>query len=271
MQSLEEGWATLQPLLVSRAIITMAQLLRKPSVRNIFRKTWILWNFAFYKFSENLGFQRLQKDWATSQQLIIPWHHYHDTAFHKAYSQDSWVSDIFRETCNLRNFVFCIFSEDLGFQPLHKDWTILEQFIIPWYHYHDTASQKTCSQGSWVRDIFRKTCSLRNFAFYKFSENLGFQPLQKHWAILQQFIIPRYHYHGTASQKACSQGSWVRDIFRKTCNLGNFIFCIFSRILVFSPYIRIGRFCNSLSHHGVTTMTQLLRKPAVKATESGIY
>ena len=41
-QSLEEGWATLQPLLVSRSIITMTQLLREPSVRNIFRKTCIL-------------------------------------------------------------------------------------------------------------------------------------------------------------------------------------------------------------------------------------
>ena len=31
------------------------------------------------------------------------------------------------------------------------------------YHYHDTASQKAFS-----RNIFRKTCNLRNFAFYKF-------------------------------------------------------------------------------------------------------
>ena len=116
-QSLEEGWATLQLLLASRSIITMTQLLRKPSVRNIIRKTCILWNFAFYKFSENLGFQPLQKDWTTSQQLIIPWYHYHDTAFHKACSHGSWVRDIFRKTCNLRNFTFYKFSEDLGNFP----------------------------------------------------------------------------------------------------------------------------------------------------------
>ena len=48
-------------------------------------------------------------------------------------------------------------------------------------------------------------------------------------------------------------------------------FTNFSRILVFSPYIRIGQFCNSLSYHGITTMTQLLRNPAVRAAESGRY
>ena len=55
-QFLEEGWATLLPLLVSRSIITVTQLLRKPSVGNIFRKICILWNFAFYKFPRILVF-----------------------------------------------------------------------------------------------------------------------------------------------------------------------------------------------------------------------
>ena len=41
-QSSEKGWATLQLLLVSRSIITMTQLPRKPSVWNIFGKTCIL-------------------------------------------------------------------------------------------------------------------------------------------------------------------------------------------------------------------------------------
>ena len=123
----------------------MTQLLRKPSVSNIFRKTCILWNFAFKKFFENLVFQPLKKEWATSEQLSIAWYHYHDTAFQKACSQGSWVRNIFRKTCNLQNFAFYKFSEELGFQPLHKDYAILQQFIMPWYRYHGTVSQKTCS------------------------------------------------------------------------------------------------------------------------------
>ena len=122
------------------------------------------------------------------------------------------VRNISRKTWNLRNFPFYKFSEDLSFQPLQKDWAILQQFVIPWYHYNDTASQKACSQGSWVGNLFRETFNFRNFAFCKFSEDLGFQPSRKHWVHLQQFVIP----------------------------------CI-------------------------TTMTQLLRKPGVRAAESGIY
>ena len=54
---LEEDWATLQLLLISHSTITISKIHKKFAVRAIFKKIGNLRNFAFNKFSYNLGFQ----------------------------------------------------------------------------------------------------------------------------------------------------------------------------------------------------------------------
>ena len=197
----------------------MTQLFRKPAVRvaesGIYSGKPVICKIShFTNFPRNLVFSPYIRIGQFCNSLSC-----HGIVTMAQFLRKPAVWNIFRKTCDLRDFAFYKFFEDLGFQPLHKDWTILQQFIIPWYHYH----------------IFSKTWNLRNFAFYKFSENLGFQPLYKDWTILQQFIIPWYHYHDTASEKPCSQGSWVKDIFSKTWNLRNFAFYKSSENLGFQP------------------------------------
>ena len=77
--SLEEGWGTFQLLLISCSI-AISKLHKKLASRSIFKKPFTLRNFAFQNFYQNLGFQRLQEDWATLQQFIIPSYHCFDKA-----------------------------------------------------------------------------------------------------------------------------------------------------------------------------------------------
>ena len=80
-----------------------------------------------------------------------------------------------------------------------------------------------------VKAILRKICNLRNLVFYKFSQNLGFQPLGKGLTTLQLvpilceiIIISKVLRKNTA-----------RAVWRKICILRNFAFYNFSENLSF--------------------------------------
>ena len=153
------------------------------------------------------------------QQFTIAWCYYHDTASQKTCSQEYLQKNLqFAKFCILQIFWKSRFSTHT--KELSNFITTYHIMVsLQWHSFSESLQSGQPSRWS-----IHGSCSLENIAFSKFSEDLGFQSLHKHWMNLQQFIIPSYHYHDTASQKACSQGSWVRDIFRKTCNLRNFAF-----------------------------------------------
>ena len=118
-------------------------------------------------------------------------------------------------------FVFCEFSHFttfariLVFNPYKRigqlDRSLLQHGII-------TMTKLLRKNG--VRAIFRKTCNLRNFAFYNFCENLDFQSYEESWATLQLPLISRSIITMSKLHKKLA----VRAIFRKICNLRNFAF-----------------------------------------------
>ena len=96
--------------------------------------------------------------------------------------------------------------------------------------------------------IFRKICNLRNFAFYNFCQNLGFQPLEKDLKTLQLLRI----LHGIIIISKFVRRTTARAIFRKFSILRILDFTTFARILVFSPKKRVGQlyhFFNTTQHH----------------------
>ena len=70
--SLEENCVTLKVLKIPHGNIVITKVLKRNAVRGIFKKTLNLRNFAFYNFSEDLGFRQLEDDCPTLQLLKIP-------------------------------------------------------------------------------------------------------------------------------------------------------------------------------------------------------
>ena len=103
-----------------------------------------------------------------------------------------------------------------------------------------------------VRTIFRENCKLRNFAFYNFCQNLGFQPLEKDLTTLQLLRI----LHGIIIISKFVR----RTIFKKFSILQNFAFYNFCKS--WFPILTRG-FGNFALYHGIITATKVLRKPGV--------
>ena len=129
------------------------------------------------------------------------------------------------------NFAFCNCSY-LGFHFLKEDRATLEllsilnsTIIIPKLHIKVA-----------VRAIFRKIYNLRNLTFNNFMTNLGFLPLQEDLEILQQFIVPWYHWYNKAFLKACGQTPPWSDLSWKKLVIFEILhFRYFNRNLVSSP------------------------------------
>ena len=64
-------------------------------------------------------------------------------------------------------------------------------------------------KGNAVRGIFKKKFNLRIFAFYNFSENLGFRQLEEDWPTLH-----RLRYHMESLQK---QNLYIKNLSKKDC------------------------------------------------------
>ena len=71
-----------------------------------------------------------------------------------------------------------------------------------------------------VSAIFRKICNWQSFAFCKFWQNLGFQPLEKDLATLQLLRI----LHEIIITSKFLRRTTARAIFRKFSILQNFAF-----------------------------------------------
>ena len=110
-------------------------------------------NFAFYNISQNLCFLVLEKDLTTLRLLII----LHGIKIIPKVLIMTRASTTFRKICILRNFAFCNFYQNLGFQSLEEGWATLQPFLV-------SRSIITMTQllrkPSVVRSIFRKTCIL---------------------------------------------------------------------------------------------------------------
>ena len=170
----------------------------------------------------------------------------------------------FRKIFILRNFAFCNFYQNLAFQSLEEGWAILQPLLVSRSIITMTQLLRKLS----VRYIFRKTCISH---FTNFPKILVFSPYIR----IRQFYNS-LSYHGITTMTQLFREPAVRAA-ESGIYLGKLVICEilhftnFPRISVSNPYKRIGQFCNSLSYHGITAMTQLLRKPVVSTTESGIY
>ena len=109
-QSLEEDCQTLKVLKIRHANIAITQVLK----RNASEESSIfnLRNLAFYNFSQNLGFQPLEKDLTTLQLLRT----LHGTIMISKFVRRTTARAIFRKFSILRNFVFYNFCQNLGIQ-----------------------------------------------------------------------------------------------------------------------------------------------------------
>ena len=105
-----------------------------------------------------------------------------------------------------------------------------------------------------VRTIFRENCKLRNFAFYNFCQNLGFQPLEKTTLQLLRIL------HGIIIISRFVRRTTARAIFRKFSILQNFAFYNFCKS--WFPILTRG-FGNFALYHGIITTTKVLRKPEI--------
>ena len=119
------------------------------TVRGIFKKVCILRNFAFYNFSEILVFQPLEKDVTTLQLLRI----LHGIIIISKFVRRTTARAIFRNFSIFRNFAFYNFSENLGILVFNPYKRTGQQFMIPWHHYYDKASQN--SESSWFSVLQR--------------------------------------------------------------------------------------------------------------------
>ena len=90
---------------------------------------------------------------------------------------------------NLGNFAFYNFFENLCFRQLEEDWPTLQLLK---YHME---SLHTKTKFIYLKTYRRKTArtaiisEMRNFAFYNFCQNLGFQSSEEGWAALQLLLI----------------------------------------------------------------------------------
>ena len=135
----------------------MSRLHRKLAVSTIFRKICNLRSFAFYNFSQSLGFQPLEKELTTLQLLRI----LHGVIIISNFVRRTTARTIFRNFSVLQNFVFCNFCQNLGFQLLEKDLTTLQLLRI----LHGIIIISKFVRRTAARAIFRKFSILQNFAF----------------------------------------------------------------------------------------------------------
>ena len=148
----------------------------------------ILRNFVFHKFSKYLGSQPLQKDWTTLELLEV----IHKTVTLTKVLRKNVIIVIFKK-CTLLNFTFNS-CQNLGFQSLEEDCVTLKVLKIR----HGNIVMTKVLKGNAVRGIFKKKkFNLRIFAFYNFSENLGFRQLEEDWPTLQ---LLRYHMKSLQKQ-----------------------------------------------------------------------
>ena len=118
----------------------------------------------------------------------------------------------------LRNFAFYNFLLESQFLVLRRGLSNFAAAVnITQYHYIIKALQKKCSQGYLQR----------NFALYKFSQNLGFQLLEKDLTTLQILRI----LHGIIIISQFVRRTTTRAIFRKFRILRNFVFYNFCQNL----------------------------------------
>ena len=124
-------------------------------------------------------------------------------------------SDLYQKSCSyipilkksiLRNFVYYNFWWRLSFQPLEEDWATSGLFNI---------LNGINIANLWpiyvvVRAYF-KNCLLRNFAFYRFSKYLGFQPLKKDWKTLELLEV----IHETVTLTKLLRKNVITVIFKK--------------------------------------------------------
>ena len=158
-------------------------------------------------------------------------------------------------------FVFCeishfkTFARILVFNPYERIGQLCSSLVL-----HGIIITTKIFRRPEVRAIFRKTCNLRNFAFYNFSENLDFQSYEEGWETLQVPLISR----SIIKMPNLHKKRAVRTIFKKMCNLRNFSFYNFGWNLVFNPYKRIEQLCS------IYNMVSLLRQSFSESLESGL-
>ena len=123
--------------------------------------------------------------------------------------------------------------------------------IITQYHGNIKAQQNTCNQGYFPK---KKKCKLRNLTFYNFSQNLGFQSLEKNLTTLQLLRI----LHGICIISKFVRRTTAKTIFRKSSILQNFAFYNFSQNLWYSILRR-------RILHSISTISKLHKKHPASA------
>ena len=145
------------------------------------------------------------------------------------------VRGIFKKNFNFRNFTFYNFSENLCFRQLEEDWPTLQLLK---YHME---SLHTKTKFIYLKTYRRKTArtaiisEMRNFAFYNFCQNLGFQSSEEGWAALQLLLISGSIITISKLYKTLAVGLSSEKIVN--CEILHFT--TFPRILVFSRQKRI--------------------------------
>ena len=204
--------------------IAISKLHKKITVRAIFRKICNLRNFVFYNFSKNLGFQQLEKDFTTLQLLRIL-HGIINNNNIKVFRRIT-ARLIFNRIWILRNLAFYNFFENLYYQSKEEGWTTLRLLLVS----PSIITVSTLQKKYAVRVISRKFRNLWNFAFYKFSKNLGFQSWEEGWTTLLLLLISRCIFTISKFHKKFQLGLfWEKFVI---CEISHFT--TFPRILVFS-------------------------------------
>ena len=117
---------------MSHGNIVITKVLKRNAFRGIFKKTFNLRNFAFYNFSENLGFGSQKRIGQPYSYYILlqdtTWNHYKNM-YLKTYGRKITRRVIVSETCILRNFAFYNFTT-LSFQSLEEGRATLQLLLI---------------------------------------------------------------------------------------------------------------------------------------------
>ena len=83
-------------------------------------------NFAFYNISQNLGFLLSEKDLTTLRLLRI----LHEIKIISKFLIMTTARTTLTKICISRNFAFCNFYQNLGFQSLEEGWATLQPLLV---------------------------------------------------------------------------------------------------------------------------------------------
>ena len=160
----------------------MTQLLRKPSVRNIFRKTCNLRNFAFYKFwfstlTKGLGY--FASVYHTMVSLTLH-------SFSESLQTGKLSQGYIQENLELAKFRILQIFRESRFSTLIKGLanfaTVYHTMTsLPWHSFSESLQSRQLSQGKLV------ICEI--FHFTNFNINLVYFPWIKDLATLQVLIL----------------------------------------------------------------------------------